>query len=247
MTKPRKKRAPAEKSPTLDSPKRFLNRELSWLAFNTRVLEEAENPNHPLLERLRFLLISASNLDEFYMVRVAGLRGQERAHVNVISADGLTPIQQLAAINQRSGELMRTQQAHWRNLRDELRENGISVVEPSEVTGTEMEWLDNHFMDQIFPVLTPMAVDPAHPFPFIPNKGIGVVLELDRGKGELLFGSLSKRGIVGRRRCARLSHLTLPPWASNRATCNPRVSSRADGSPRPGTPRPETLPLSTPI
>jgi polyphosphate kinase len=161
-----------------DALNRFINRELSWLAFNERVLEEAGNKTHPLLERVRFVSISANNLDEFYMVRVAGLRGQERANVNVISADGLTATQQLAAINQRSGELMRAQQTHWRSLREELRENGISVIEPSEVTGAEKEWLDSHFMDQIFPVLTPMAVDPAHPFPFIPNLGFSVVLEL---------------------------------------------------------------------
>src|SRR5689334_11609698 len=103
-----------------DALNRFINRELSWLAFNERVLQEAGNQSLPLLERVRFVSISANNLDGFYMVRVAGLRGQERAHVNVISADGLTPVQQLAAINQRSGELMRTQQLHWRNLRDEL-------------------------------------------------------------------------------------------------------------------------------
>ncbi|WP_374652936.1 RNA degradosome polyphosphate kinase [Dongia sp.] len=161
-----------------DALNRFINRELSWLAFNERVLQEAGNKTHPLLERVRFVSISANNLDEFYMVRVAGLRGQERANVNVISADGLTATQQLAAINQRSGELMRAQQTHWRSLREELRENGIAVIEPSEVTGAEMEWLDGHFMDQIFPVLTPMAVDPAHPFPFIPNLGFSVVLEL---------------------------------------------------------------------
>ncbi|WP_374375633.1 RNA degradosome polyphosphate kinase [Dongia sp.] len=161
-----------------DSLNRFINRELSWLAFNERVLEEAGNPAHQLLERVRFLSISAANLDEFYMVRVAGLRGQERANVSVISADGLSPIQQLYAINQRSGELMRNQQKHWRQLRDDLRENGISVLEPSEVTGAEKEWLDAHFMDQIFPVLTPLAVDPAHPFPFIPNLGFSMVLEL---------------------------------------------------------------------
>lgn len=161
-----------------DSLNRFINRELSWLAFNERVLEEAGNTTHPLLERVRFLSISAANLDEFYMVRVAGLIGQERAHVSVISADGLSPLQQLHAINQRSGELMRNQQAHWRALRDDLRENGISVLEPAEVTGAEKEWLDAHFMDQVFPVLTPLAVDPAHPFPFIPNLGFSMVLEL---------------------------------------------------------------------
>ncbi|HEY4164563.1 MAG TPA: RNA degradosome polyphosphate kinase [Dongiaceae bacterium] len=161
-----------------DSLNRFVNRELSWLAFNERVLEEAGNPAHPLLERLRFLSISANNLDEFYMVRVAGLHGQVRARVSAVSADGLTPSQQLAAINQRSGELMRTQQAHWRQLRQGLRDNGLSVLDVAELTGAEKEWLDIYFLDQIFPVLTPMAIDPAHPFPFIPNQGFAMVLQL---------------------------------------------------------------------
>ena len=164
----------------MNSPNRFINRELSWLAFNERVLDEAGNPAHPLFERLRFLSISANNLDEFYMVRVAGLRGQVRAGVSITSNDGLTPAQQLVAINRRSGELMRNQQARWRQLRGELRENGIAVIDSGELTGTEKNWLDSYFLDQIFPVLTPMAVDPAHPFPFMPNQGFALALELRR-------------------------------------------------------------------
>jgi polyphosphate kinase len=164
----------------MTSPNRFINRELSWLAFNERVLDEAGNPNHPLFERLRFLSISANNLDEFYMVRVAGLRAQIRAGVSVTSADGLTPAQQLAAINRRSGELMRNQQAHWRELRQLLRETGVAVIDAGELTGADKTWLDTYFLDQIFPVLTPMAVDPAHPFPFMPNQGFALALELRR-------------------------------------------------------------------
>ena len=178
-----------------DSEARFINRELSWIAFNERVLEEAYNPRHPLLERLRFLSISANNLDEFYMVRVAGLKGQVTAGVTTASQDGLTPAQQLAAINARAGELLRDQQACWRGLREEMRAVGIGVLDPAELTADERQWLDGYFMDQVFPVLTPMAVDPAHPFPFIPNLGFSLVLELrDRAEARTLRALLPLPG-----------------------------------------------------
>ncbi len=172
----------AAKAPAVDpeDKRRFINRELSWLAFNTRVLEEAYNPRHPLLERVRFLSISAGNLDEFYMVRVAGLKGQVEAGVRTESADGLTPAQQLAAINREAGELLGKQQACWQALRDELAQAGLQVTDRPGLTKAERKWLEGHFMQHIFPVLTPLAIDPAHPFPFIPNQGFAMVLQLAR-------------------------------------------------------------------
>lgn len=158
---------------------RLLNRELSWLAFNTRVLEEAENPTHPLLERLRFLSISAANLDEFFMVRVAGIKGQIRAGVTTPSDDGLTPAQQIFEIQKHAQKLMHKQHAIWGRLRAEMRENGISVLNRDELSGQDMVWLEEQFMEYVFPVLTPLAVDPAHPFPFIPNFGFSLVVMLE--------------------------------------------------------------------
>jgi len=160
------------------SPERFINRELSWLAFNQRVMEEAANPSHPLLERLRFLSISASNLEEFFMVRIAGLKGQDLAGVVELSPEGLTPAQQLAAINQRIGELVRDQHGMWRQLKKEMREAGIAVIDPEELSDSERDWLEARFLDDIFPLLTPIAVDPAHPFPFLPNMGFAMALQL---------------------------------------------------------------------
>ncbi len=165
----------------------YVNRELSWLAFNTRVLEEADNPNHPLYERVRFLSISASNLDEFYMVRVAGLKGQIDAGVNTPSDDGLTPEQQLAQINAEARVLVARQASTWKFLQEELRKEGVAVIEPKELTQSDRAWLADHFMGQIFPILTPLAIDPAHPFPFIPNLGMALVLELQsKARPELL-------------------------------------------------------------
>ena len=165
---------------SLKSPTRYINRELSWLSFNTRVLEEAKNPNHPLLERLNFVSISASNLDEFYMVRVAGLKGQMNAGVTKLSQDGMTPEQQLAAISEKSAALMIEQQETVKSILAEMREEGIFLLELDELKQEDKDWLEEWFKEHIYPALTPLAVDPAHPFPFIPNKGLVMAMELVR-------------------------------------------------------------------
>jgi polyphosphate kinase len=162
---------------------RYINRELSWLAFNERVLEEAANPHHPLLERVRFLSISDSNLDEFYMVRVAGLKELAATAVPVKSEDGLTPAQQLAAIAEVAGRLVERQQRCWSDLQKRLAAEAISILGEDALTLDDRAWLRQRFVERFLPVLTPIAIDPAHPFPFIPNRALVLVVELTREDG----------------------------------------------------------------
>jgi polyphosphate kinase len=164
----------------LTDPERFTNRELSWLGFNHRVLEESANPHHPILERLRFLSISANNLDEFFMVRVSGLIGQKHADIQTRSDDGLTPSEQLVKIFEGVDKLTAEQQRLWNSLKTELVGYGLTIVEAGDLTKAEAEWVEQYFLMQVFPVLTPLACDPAHPFPFIPNLGFSLILELQR-------------------------------------------------------------------
>ena len=158
----------------------YINRELSWLDFNRRVVEEADNPRHPLLERVRFLSISASNLDEFYSVRVAGLIGQAKAGVANLSTDGLTPAQQLVEIRRSAEALRSDQQRSGRELITLLHAAGIEICAPESLSDDDRIWLDAWFMERVFPVLTPLAIDPAHPFPFISNMGLVMALLLVR-------------------------------------------------------------------
>ncbi|MCC1480540.1 RNA degradosome polyphosphate kinase [Roseibaca sp. Y0-43] len=167
-------------------PDRFFNRELSWLAFNWRVLEEAMNPRVPLLERVRFLSISATNLDEFYTVRVAGLRELARAGHSTPSDDGKTPAEQLVLIDEDARRLMSKQQEVWAALRPLLAAEGILILSRHDLTDADRSGLQDWYLDHVFPVLSPLAIDPAHPFPFIPNAGFSLALELEDPTGRQL-------------------------------------------------------------
>ncbi|MCF2871950.1 RNA degradosome polyphosphate kinase [Octadecabacter sp. G9-8] len=174
----------------MSGPSRFFNRELSWLGFNWRVLEEAENPRVPLLERLRFLSISATNLDEFYTVRVAGLRELAREGNGGPSIDGLTPTEQLALIDMDARNLLASQQRVFTSLRTEMEEADITLLTRDDLSKSDRTYLKNVFFNQVFPVLSPLAIDPAHPFPFLPNEGFALALELERTKDKRALRAL---------------------------------------------------------
>ena len=171
---------PLSANATREHSARFFNRELSWLAFNDRVLAEACNTDYPLLERLRFLSISGSNLDEFMMIRVAGLVGQVQRGIEKPSIDGLTPTQQLAEVRERLGALSARQQEIFSDLRELLADAGIHMADDRRIGQEAREWLRQHFLDEIMPVITPQALDPGHPFPFISNEGLGVLFTVRR-------------------------------------------------------------------
>jgi polyphosphate kinase len=165
---------------TTSGPERFINREISWLQFNRRVLMEAENRTHPLLERLRFLTISADNLNEFLMVRIAGLAAQVRERVSTLSDNGQTPIEQLTFATREIASLQEHQNAVLDTLLVDLGQENIRILTSGDLNREQRLWAEDHFLSHIFPILTPLCIDPAHPFPFVPNLGLTLVLHLQR-------------------------------------------------------------------
>lgn len=174
----------------LNSPKRFFNRELSWLGFNWRVLGEAKNPRVPLLERLRFVSISAANLDEFYTVRVAGLRELAKAGITTPAADGRSPADQLELISKDARDLLAAQLSAWEGIRSEMDAEGIAILTPDRLSEDDLTYLRDVFLTQVFPVLSPLAIDPAHPFPFVPNTGFVLALQMVRNKDKRALQAL---------------------------------------------------------
>ncbi len=204
---------PAQELPDLDptGPGRFFNRELSWLGFNWRVLEEAENLRVPLLERLRFLSISAGNLDEFYTVRVAGLRELAQAGNTTPAADGLSPAEQLVLINEDARKLMLTQQRVLADLMTEMDAQNIMLERAADLDKADLTYLDDVFMNQVFAVLSPLAIDPAHPFPFIPNTGYALALQLERTTDKRPLQALLPDPCADRPVCGPACARRLPP------------------------------------
>ena len=178
------------KGVNIKSSARFLNRELSWLAFNWRVLELAQDPTWPLLERVRMVSISSSNLDEFYTVRVAGLRELARNGITKLYADGLTPAQQLKLIDVNAKALSHAQQIAWNKLIIELAEKEISILQQDQLTNKDKAFLDKVFLERIFPIVSPLAVDPAHPFPFIHSGGLAIALHLEMKNSKKVLQAL---------------------------------------------------------
>jgi polyphosphate kinase len=157
------------------NPELYINRELSWIAFNQRVLAQALSEHTPLLEQAKFSAIFSNNLDEFFMVRVASLKSQEEAGVSTLSDDGLTPTQQLAKVREALAPLLKQQQAHYRHyLKNQLAGVGVELIDYAKLNSRQKKWVNTYFQDAIFPVLTPLAVDPAHPFPFISNLSLNI-------------------------------------------------------------------------
>jgi polyphosphate kinase len=191
----------ASSAPLAEIASPYFNRELSWLSFNQRVLDEAMNPAYPLLERLRFLSISGSNLDEFIMIRVAGLVGQVQRGIGRPSTDGRSPAQQLSAIREELENLSDSQQNVWRELRETLAQEGIHIADEQRISSAAHDWLKAHFLEEILPVVTPQALDPAHPFPFVTNGGTGLLFTLKRdadGEDDLdpaCFASICSRSL----------------------------------------------------